>query len=104
MYLADAAAGEVTEVLSSVLPGVVSAQKNGDPTVNCLDYWLIVTLEPRDAVNAHIRALNAGREAAGETLLDEIDEATYNALAGQTLSGLSFRFVFDVTSDLIRGG
>lgn len=104
VYLADAAAGEVTEVLSSVLPGVVSAQKNGDPTVNCLDYWLIVTLEPRDAVNAHIRALNAGREAAGETLLDEIDEATYNALAGQTLTGLAFRFVFDVTSDLIRGG
>lgn len=102
VYLADAGTGNITEVFSSVLPGVVSAQKNGDPTVNCRDYWLIVTLEPRETVNAHIRSLNTEREAAGETLLDEIDEATYNALAGQTLAGLGFRLVFDVTSDLIH--
>lgn len=102
VYLADAGTGSITEVFSSVLPGVVSAQKNGDATVNCRDYWLIVTLEPRETVNAHIRSLNTEREAAGETLLDEIDEATYNALAGQTLTGLGFRLVFDVTSDLIH--
>lgn len=102
VYLADAGTGSITEVFSSVLPGVVSAQKNGDATVNCRDYWLIVTLEPRETVNAHIRSLNTEREAAGETLLDEIDEATYNALAGQTLTGLGFRMVFDVTSDLIH--
>ena len=102
VYLADAGTGSITEVFSSVLPGVVSAQKNGDPTVNFRDYWLIVTLEPRETVNAHIRSLNIEREAAGETLLDEIDEATYNALAGQTLTGLAFRLVFDVTSDLIH--
>lgn len=102
VYLADAGGGSVTEVFTSVLPGVVSAQKSGDATVNCRDYWLIVTLEPRDTVNAHIRELNAAREAAGETPLDEFDEATYNALAGQTLAGLAFRLMFDVTSDLIR--
>lgn len=102
VYLADAGTGSITEVFSSVLPGVVSAQKNGDATVNFRDYWLIVTLEPRETVNAHIRSLNTEREAAGETLLDEIDEATYNALAGQTLTGLGFRLVFDVTSDLIH--
>ena len=102
VYLADAAAGDASEVFTSVLPGLVSAQKNGDSTVNCRDYWLVVTLEPRDSVNAHIRELNAARAAAGETLLDEIDETTYNALAGQTLTGLNFRLVFDVTSDLIQ--
>ncbi len=102
VYLADAGTGSITEVFSSVLPGVVSAQKNGDATVNFRDYWLIVTLEPRETVNAHIRSLNTEREAAGETLLDEIDEATYNALAGQTLTGLALRLVFDVTSDLIH--
>lgn len=102
VYLADAEGGSVTEVFSSVLPGVVSAQKSGDTTVNCRDYWLIVTLEPRDIVNAHIRELNAVREVAGDAPLDELDEATYNALAGQTLTGLAFRLVFDVTSDLIR--
>ena len=102
VYLADAGSGNASEVFSAVLPGMVSAQKSGDPTVNCRDYWLIVTLEPRETVNAHIRELNVAREAAGEALLDELDEATYNALAGQTLTGLSFRLVFDVTNDLIH--
>ncbi len=94
-FLMDGLSAGSLDFAASHLPGLVAASQSGDGTANCLDFWFRVRLEPREALNAHIRAQNETL-AAGETPADEIGETEYNALAGLAVENLLFRIYFDV--------
>lgn len=102
-YLSDLGEDAVAELFSLRLPGSVTAASTGNATANCYDFWLQLKMEPLEAVNAHLAAVNAEREADGLSRLPLMTQDAYNALAGTSVENIRIRIYFDVTTDTVRG-